>query len=508
MKNTIINLVAALFVCIAPAIAQGPSVEVHVNDESGEVFLSVRAKNASIKQLLPVIAAELSEATGREVKVIGLDKLAREANVTVFLTERPWKDALRWISGSAGLYVVASASRIQIKEDVSDFPKPNELLGRSLLAHRQILTSFPQSPRVPQLLLDLGKISAQLGPAFHTSALDSFNTIIDDHSDHPSLWEAYHRLGGVYLMMEQWEEAALQFQEVADSAISHGYHVPARKGLARALCEAGKLEADTDIREGYGTKAVLTLEALDRLYPAENLAEQRERAILLATALSLTSEPIRALRALDLAVEKSPAGANDPEILTIRAVALSRAGQHGDSSTAWLAVSQQVTGAEHEDALVNAAKEALEGDHALAVMGIYAMAKEEGIGKRIASFNLEAKLRLGIATEIEGYTLTQRLRRAMQLHSRRQHALAVEAMRPLFVRRSEFKPAEQLRLALAFAKSLDHESLAKDAIETLRVQATESELAADKKAIYKLAAQLYESHENFPAAIQALNGNL
>ncbi|MCP5022271.1 MAG: tetratricopeptide repeat protein [bacterium] len=507
MKNRIINLVTALFVCMAPAIAQGPSVEVHIDDQS-EVLLTVRAKNASIRQLLPAIAAELSEATSREVNVIGLDKLAREANVTVFLTQRPWKDSLRWISGSAGLNVVASASRIQIKEDVSDFPKPSELLTRSLFAHRQILTSFPESPRVPQLLLDQGKIAYQLGPAFHTTAIGSFTTIIEDHSDGPSLWEAHYRLGGVYLAMGEWNKAALQFQEVADSAISHGYHIPARKDLARSLCGAGNLAPDAVIREEYGTKAKFTLEALDRFHPAEDLAEQRERAVLLGTALSLTSEPIRALRALDLAIEKKPASANDPEILTIRAVALSRAERHGESSTAWLAVSQQMIGSDHEDALVNAAEEALKGDHALAVMGIYAMAKEEGIGSRIAPFNLEAKLRLGIATELEGYTLAQRLRRAMQLHSRREHALAVEAMRPLFVRRSEFKPSEQLRLTLAFAKSLDKENLTKDAIETLRVQATESELALDKRAIYMLAAHIHESHENFPAAIEALKGNL
>ncbi len=508
MKNILINLAAALFVCIAPALAQGATVEAHINADSGEVLLSVRAKSTSIRQLLPVIAAELTEVTGREVNVIGLDRLAREANVTVFLTERPWKDALRWIAGSAGLGVVSSASRIQIKEEVADFPKPEELLLRSLLAHRQVLTAFPKSSRIPELLLSSGKIATQLGPAFYTSALDSFNTIVEDHSDGPSLWEAHYRLGSVYLEMGEWDKAALQFHEVADSAISHGYHIPSRKGLARSLCEAGNSTADPIVREDYGHTAVLTLEALDRYHPADTIPEQRERAVLLGTALSLTSDPIRALRALDLAIEKSSTGANDPEIMVVRAVALSRAGRHGDSSTAWLAVSQQATGTDHEDALVHAAKEALKGDHCLAVMGLYSLAKAEGLGSRLSSLNLEAKMRLGIATEIEGYTLPQRLRRALQLHDRREHALAVEAMRPLFVRRSEFKPADQLRLALAFAKSLHAESLSKDAIETLRVQASETESALDKQKIYSLAARIHESRENFPAAIQALKGYL
>ena len=506
--KSMLTLILCMFLCASTAKAQGPAIEVTLSADSGEILLSVRAKNASIRLLLPAIAAKLSEATDREVNVLGLDMLAREAHVTVFLIERPWKDALRWIAGSAGLGVVASASRIQVQEEVADFPKPEGLLKRALLAHRQVLTAYPESPRVPGLLLRSGRIASQLGPAFYTSAQESFDTIIEDHSDSPELWEAIYLLGGVYYSMGEWDKAALQFHEVADSAISHGYHVQTRKELARALCQSGKYTPNPIVREDYGTKAVLTIEALDRFYPADDIPEQRERAILLASALSLTSDPIRALRALDLAVQKSPSGANDPEILTVRAVALARAGRHGDSSTAWLSVARQSESAEREEAFFRAAQQALEGDHSLAVMGIYAMAKEERIGKRLASINLEAKMRLGIATEIEGYTLPQRLRRAINLHNRREHGLAVEAMRPLFVRRSEFENAERLQLALAFATSLNMESLTQDSIETLRIQATETDSALDKRKIYKLAAKIYESRENFTAAIEAIKGNL
>ncbi|MFT5059522.1 MAG: tetratricopeptide (TPR) repeat protein [Planctomycetota bacterium] len=508
MKSFFTCLLLSLILCSSTAWAQGPSIEVTVNEESGEVLLSIRAKHASIHQLLPAIASQLSDATNRPVAVVGLDKLAREAHATAFLIERPWKDALRWIAGSAGLAVVASSSRIQIQEEVADFAKPKELLLRSLLAHRQVLASYPQSPRVPSLLLKAGTIAAQLGPAFYTSAQNSFDTIIEDHSNTGELWEALFRLGGVYYAMGEWDKAALQFHEVADSSISHGYHVRTRKELARALCQAGKETPNPVVREDYGTTAVLTIEALDRFYPASDIPEQRERAVLLGTALSLTSDPVRALRALDLAVEKSPSGVNDPEILAVRAVALSRAGHHGTSSIAWLAVGNQATGTEREEALLRAAKEALKGDHSLAVMSICAIATKEGFGDRLATYNLEAKMRLGIADETEGYTLTQRLSRAVELHNRREHNLAVEAMRPLFIRRSEFDSAESLKLALSFAKSLHAESLSQDAIETLRLQASETTSALNKREIYKLAAQIYESRENFPAAIEALKGNL
>jgi tetratricopeptide (TPR) repeat protein len=507
MKSLFLHLLAVLCLC-APTLAQGPAVEFSTSPSSGEVLITVRAKNASIRQLMPVIVQQLSEATGREVELVGLDRLARDANVTVFLVERPWKDALRWITGSAGLAVVASSSRIQIQEEVADFPKPKELLLRSFLAHRQILTSYPESPRVPALLLKAGIIATELGPAFYTSAEESFNTIINDHSGTAQLWEAYYRLGGVYFAMGEWDRAALEFHEVADSAVSHGYHVQARKELTRALCEAGKDAVNPVVREDYGNKAVLTVEALDRFYPADSMAEQRERAILLGSALSLTDDPVRALRALDLAVTKSPAGGQDPQILAVRAVALARAGRHGDASTAWLAVGRQATGEAREQAFLSAAEEALEGDFSVAVMGIYALAEKDGFGSLLANANLEAKIRLGIADETEGYTLTQRLHRALEFHRRREHQLAVEAMRPLFVRRSEFKATDRQQLTLAFAKSLNAENLYRDAIEALRLQASETEYAADREKLYILAARIHEDHDNLPAAILALKGNL
>ncbi|MCA9000321.1 MAG: hypothetical protein KDB61_00260 [Planctomycetes bacterium] len=508
MKIRLLTLILALFVGANTAVAQGPTVEVTKDAISGEILLTVRAQDASMRQLMKIITRDLSEAMHREINLVGLDRIAREPKATVYLIERPWQDALRWIAGSAGLSVVASASRIQIQEELPAYPKPQELLLRSLLAHRQLLASYPENPRVPGLLMETGKIAAELGPAFYSSAVESFDTIINEHSETSLLWEAYYRLGDVYFAMGEWDKAALEYHEVADSAISHGYHVPARKALTRALCEAGRNTENPIIREDYGNKAVLTVEALDLCYPASEREEQRERAILLGTALSLTSDPIRALRALDLAVSKSPSGGNDPEILTARAVALSRAGQHGDSSTAWLAVGRQATGEEREEAFLSAAQEALAGDFSLAVMGIHAMAEKEGFGQRLASVNLEAKLRLGIENEVEGYTLVQRLHRAMQFHKRREHKLAVEAMRPLFVRRSEFKPVERQELALALAKSLNAENLYKDAIETLRLHASEAEYAADREKVYRLAAQIHEAHDNYPAAILALKGTL
>ncbi|MDF1839691.1 MAG: hypothetical protein P1V35_17630, partial [Planctomycetota bacterium] len=241
---------------------------------------------------------------------------------------------------------------------------------------------------------------------------------------------------------------------------------------------------------------------------ASDIMEQHERAVLLGTALSLTSDPIRALRALDLAVKKSPNGGHNPEILEVRAVALSRAGRHGDASTAWLAVGRQVEGESRALALEHAAREALKGDHSLAVMGIYATAQKEGFGNRIANMNLEAKIRLGIATETDGYSLHQRLNRAIEMYNRREHKLAVEAMRPLFVRRSELTAPQRQELAMAFAKSLNAENLAQDAIETLRVQATETELERQRREIYQLAAEIHESNDNLIAAIEALKGNL
>jgi len=501
-------LIATQLMAPAPAATQGPVVEAKHDAASDETLLTVRSDNGTFRELMGVITFEISAASGRTIELVGMEKLARNPRVEVFLIERPWRDALRWIAGSAGFAITTTSSRIEVVEAAPDFATGPELNMRALMAYRQILGDYPDAPRADALWLASGRIAETLGPDFYTSALSSYETLAEEFPSSEFVWEAMTASGHIYGLLGEWDKAAIRFHEVADSPVVHAYHVEARLALANALCEVGERESNPLAKEDDGNKAALTLQALDRHYPTDSAKDQRERAILMGRALALTADPVEALRALDVAAERSPFGPNDLEILAVRAKALGRAGRHGDASTAWLAVARQATGKELENAYVQAAEEALAGGHELAVLAIHRRAVDLGFGRRLEPAQLEAKLRLGIATEVEGYSLSQQLSRALQLARVQQTPEALRALRPIYLRRSELTPDRRMDLALGFARVLDAESLTREAIETLRVMASETQSAMDKRQIYTLAAQIYESHGDFESAIEALKGTL
>ena len=502
--------IALLIVSATPIMAhpQGPVVEVRKDKQTDETLVSVRAENASFRELLGVVAFELSASTGRTIELVGLDRIARNPRVDAFLIDRPWRDALRWLAGSAGLAVTLKASSIEVSEALPSFADPRELLVRSLLTYRQILSDHPEIENAPDLHMAMGAISMQLGPEFYTSAQESYETLIEEHPQSEQLWNAMTQSARVYGLLGEWEQAAVRYHEVADSPATHDFHVTARRALAEALCEIGERASNPLVKEDNGNKAVLTLQALDRYYPTDAPGERRRRAMLMGRSLALTADPVQALRALDVAADLSPFGASDVEVLALRAKALTATGRHGDAATAWLAVSRQVNGAQMEDALWNAAQSALLGGHELAVLAIHRRANEQGFGHRLDSAALEAKLRLGIDTEVEGFSLGQQLKRALEMVRLKQDASALLALRPIYVRRAELTPAQRLDLALGLAKTLQREDLPVEAIETLRVMVAETDSAMDKRQMYTLAAQIHEDRGDFESAIQALRGNL
>ncbi|MEZ5973448.1 MAG: hypothetical protein R3F17_01305 [Planctomycetota bacterium] len=490
------------------AWAQGPTVSARHDKKADQTLLTVRAEGASLRELLQVITFELSSATDRKMELVGLDRIARNPRVDAFIIERPWRDALRWIAGSANFSVVLSATRIEIQEALPDFPQTDELRMRALLTYRQLLRNYPECEQAAQLWLASGNLALGMGEDFLTPAKDAFETIMEDYPQSSHVYEAMYRSGLVLEQLGEYEKASIRLHELADSPSSHPYHIDARKALSRTLCEVGEHEVNPTVREEYGQKARLTLENLERNYHTENFAERRERAIMMARALALTSDPVQALRALDVAEKYSASGASDPEVLAVRAKALSATGRHGDASSAWLAASRNSTGKELEQTLIFAADEALLGGHDLAVLAIYRRAVDLGFGPRLERHRLEARLHLGISQDTNGFTLAHQLRRAVELVETKQFAEAVRSLRPVYVRRTELTPAQRLELALNFAQALDAEDLSREAIETLRVMAGETESAMDKRQIYTQAARIHEAHGDYDAAIAALEGTL
>lgn len=493
----------------APAWAQGPTIEARYDAAQDETLVTVRAENATFHELLGVIAFEVGATRGTSLEILGMDKIARNPRVDSFVVDRPWRDALRWIAGSAGLSVVVTASKITVSEALPDFPTAQELRMRALLSYRQIENTAASSAVMPDLLIESGQLSVQLGPDFARQALGNFEQILSDFPTSDRLWEAMFLSAEVYASMGQWNDAALRYHEVADAVAMHPYHEDARRAMAVALCELGESQTEQPLAaQESGQKAVITMQALDRYYPSDDRVEQRKRALIMGRSLALAGKPIEALRALDIAAARSALAENDPEILAVRAKALARAGRHGDASTAWLAVSKNSTGQDQEVALIEAARQALEGGHEIAVLAIHKQAVRNGFGRRLEPFQREAKLRLGIATEVDGYTLSQQLTRAQHLSRRGMFAEAVRALRGLYLRRAELKNTERIEMALAYARALDKEERPTEALEVLQVVAGETTSPMDRRQIYTFAAQILEGRGDYEAAIEALQGKL
>ena len=85
---------------------------------------------------------------------------------------------------------------------------------------------------------------------------------------------------------------------------------------------------------------------------------------------------------------------------------------------------------------------------------------------------------------------------------------AIDALRPLFDRRSALERDEHRRLAFAFSRALAREQQVDDAMLVLRQSAGEMTRPADRRELYLFAARVLEEAGEIDRAIAALEGRL
>jgi hypothetical protein len=495
-----------LVLAAAPAAAQRARdgrFTVDAHDLSSDPTLTVRAESARATDVLAAAAQRL----GLELR--GLELIRREPLVDVYLVRRPARAALRWILGAAGLRARITSSEIHVEEDVPALPASEELYASALFAYRRFLRQYPEHPETAANEMTVADISADLGPAFYGDAVFSYDVVVDQHPDSSLVPDALLRSARLLAAQGRWEDATLRYHRLASLALRHHHQETARLELARALCHVGEGADDESLRDESARKALLTLDALDVNYPTQEAMQRRERLLVRALALALTSEPIRALKALDLAAGSSIDGHRDPEILQLRALALGRAGRYGDASNAWLSVAQGAAGAAREAAYEQAARAALDGGHELAVIFIHRTAEKEGLAASLEVHRHEAETRLALTSgSAATLSLVQQLERGARLYAERDVEQALVALRRVWARRTELRREQLAYLAVTYARALDAHGLETDAIDVLRRVAGELDKSADRRALFEAAADLHERHGRLEAAIDALGGKL
>ena len=279
--------------------------------------------------------------------------------------------------------------------------------------------------------------------------------------------------------------------------------------MADALCRNGESEQNQALTKSQGEKASYVLDALDANYPTQEPRERFERLLARSRSLSLAGQPVRALQALDVAVRYSSAGSRDARVLELRALALSRAGEHGASSTGWLAWADAVGPDDAPEGYLRAAREALLGGEELAVLMIESRAVKDGFGEKLAAPAAEARARLGLPVgAVSGLDPAANLAQGEIHVADRRWKAAVEILRPAYEQRETLTPDQQVRLALAYARALDRDGHAAAAIDVVRAIAGGLTKRQHRNQLWLLAADLYESHNQLDLAVEALKGRL
>lgn len=485
------------------ATAQGLEVRTEVQD--GDTFLTLRAEQVTVERVLEGVAAELDVTLG---SLAGLD---REALVDAFVVRRPLRSALNDVLLTVGLRARLDANGLSVSADLPPYLTAADLWQRSVIAHETLLREYGDSPSAEVFELRLAEACTELGPKHYTQAITSYKRIVEADPSSPEVPHALLESARLLTALGDWPQAALQYAAVLDLGPDRkGYAEQGLLGYARCMTEVAAAQKSEGARHEASTKAVMALDTLDLNHPTVLGPVRYERAVVRAHALSLSGEPLRAMKALDLAAASSPNGSDDRVLLALRAEAFTAAGRFGEASTAWMMHARSAsTDAERVASWQHAADAALAGDFEVAAVLIHGVAEDAGLGDELIEQRNEAELRLELGGErVTSLNLNQVVDRGAHLLENNLVDEAIVTLRRAWLKRGSLDSLVQRDLAVLYARALDADGLETEAIGVLRTAIGDHETTTDRQVLYRAAADLYESRGHITAAIAALRGEL
>jgi len=487
----------------AEQAAMEPKFEVALTtDSEGDIRVTLVATQASFRRIVEHIGLSLGRG------VVGFDKLSRDAAVTTKLEDQTLEDALSWIGGSVGLFVRVGPKGIDVQEDLPPYPtradlykRANESLWRAILDH-------PKSAQAPRAAWLRADIEASTGGRALQSAR-TYDALVDDYPDSDLVPEALLEAGKQYGLEGQWETAIGRFDDLASYRTPHRFGVEARRRLADAHTHVAEAAKNPDVARENARRALLILDSLEDGAPSSDAVERRERLLIRARAYSFVDDPLNALRTIDLAATYSAYGDRDPELMSLRANALDRAGQFQDAFLAWLQSAENSAGNVRSEAYRRAARSANSAGAHLAAHATWKTAENEGRGRFVLDENNRALMSLGLEPEVSTVLGDRdRIAQGERYYANRRYQEAVDMLRPVFDRRFGMDRELRQRLSLSYARSLERAQRLDEAIHILRTSAKEAEFSADRQALYQVASTLFERNNDLERAIAALNGSL
>ncbi len=468
----------------------------------GAENLTITANEAEFDAVITQIA----RASQREVK--GLDVLSRHPRVTIDLAGMDLRDSLRWIGGSVGMRITLSASVIEVAEDLPLYPERKDLFGRASELYSVALRDHSSSGFAPRAQWTRAVIESET-PGRDREAAELFDEIVEEYPGSDLVPDALLAAGQLFGRANEWNNAAVRFDALCADPREHGHSITARRLLADAHTRIAAGATNPVVAAENARRALGVLDALDDNDPTRDLDERRRRALIRSRAESLTGHPVDALKALDIAQTYSDLGDHDPEIARLRALAFESAERHADACRAWLRLSVLVEGDARETCYERAAAAANAGRESLAAIAIWKKADSEGLGDSVKRHADAAYIALDLVPpHIDLFGDSERLSRGEGLLDREMYDEAIDALRPIFDRRSALERDEHRRLAFAYSCALARKHQVDDAMLVLRQCAGEMTRPADRREVYLFAARFLEETGDIDRAIAALEGRL
>jgi tetratricopeptide (TPR) repeat protein len=467
------------------------AIQVAVRTSDDEYYVSLRADNAPLEQVLTKLTSELGYT------LEGLADARRPTLITVALEDRRLDQVLEYVLGSVGMTYRLRTRAITVLPDTSAEMGRPELLQLAGAAYLQAFREHADHALAPAARLDQGSIAELQG--YPGAALDHYQALIADYPRATQVPEAYMRSGLALERLGNWADAAEQFRAVANIEFAKEFAVPSRLELARCTIEVGDPQ-----------NALFLLTSLDATYPALDSVEQGKRALIRALALAGTGRYLEALSMLE-AAEPSLSGPDRIEGLRVRAIALQGAGNPGDAGRGWLLYALETEEPTRAFALEQAAKLALAADDELGALFIVRQAEELGHKLRFEQYKAQAYERLGFATAQpeSAQGMEERIAGAERALAAGKVAVASAGLSSYLVGSSALEPDLRVRLAIAWARCVDSAQgidVALAHLREVRVALAGPTHLERRARLDVAAATLLEGREQYDQAADAYRG--
>jgi tetratricopeptide (TPR) repeat protein len=304
----IVALAASLAAQQAPPPMQldvpSSAVDVKLVSTEGESErVDVVAYDAPAHEVLERIA----RATGRKFTLDPGETVIRaHGPVNVQLRNRPLREAVDWIAGTAGLYAEVSRKEVRCAADTPLALAPEEQLRRAIDAWRLALLREPNSAEAPRLRMQIGDAYYQRGE--FAQAIEVWENELEKYApgfaDLPLVYFrsgfAHVRLGDETAAQAQWNAIAMQWPH-------HALVAASRLATVRSLRRQGHDEAANVVLQ-------LVVDHIDAGLAPQDLIDAGE-------LLDEGGDSRRAVAALEWALQSTA----DPDLEQRGLVALARA---------------------------------------------------------------------------------------------------------------------------------------------------------------------------------------